>query len=115
MEHRRVGDESDSPFLSIRRTEPSVQGTAFLFQSSWDGLNEIQYRAEIGNCLSKKNLTMSYTRLTRTVPNFEHTEILNDFPLESIRLVEVPHMAKLFQDSETIENVRTNVGIAGEL
>lgn len=58
---------------------------------------------------------MSYTKLERTVPVFENTEVLNDFPLESIRLVEVPHMAKLFQDSGTIENIRTNVGIAGEL
>ncbi|KAK8825281.1 hypothetical protein WA556_005429, partial [Blastocystis sp. ATCC 50177/Nand II] len=58
---------------------------------------------------------MSYTKLERTVPVFENTEVLDDFPLESIRLVEVPHMAKLFQDSGAIENIRTNVGIAGEL
>ena len=37
---------------------------------------------------------MSYTKLERTVPVFENTEVLDDFPLESIRLVEVPHMAK---------------------
>lgn len=58
---------------------------------------------------------MSYTKLERTVPVFENTEVLDVFPLESIRLVEVPHMAKLFQDSGAIENIRTNVGIAGEL
>ena len=52
----------------------------------------------------------------RQNPEFEHTEFLEDYKVNGIRLVPVPHMSTLqSHDSDYSTNVRTNVGMSGEL
>ena len=58
---------------------------------------------------------MSYSQLERSKPEFENSVILENYPVNAIRLVKVPHMSTISEDSGSIDNVRTNVGIAGEL
>lgn len=58
---------------------------------------------------------MSYKQLERSKPEFENTVILDNYPVSAIRLVTVPHMSTISEDSGSIDNVRTNVGIAGEM
>lgn len=54
--------------------------------------------------------------MDRQNPEFEHTEFLEDYKVEGIRLVPVPHMSTLQPlDSNYFTNVRTNVGMSGEL
>ena len=59
---------------------------------------------------------MSCTREERAVPRFHQTKILKDYPVEGIRLVSVPHMSgRMEVNEDDLLNVRTNVGVAGEL
>lgn len=54
--------------------------------------------------------------MERTVPDFSRTQILDSYKVSGIRLVQVPHMSESERvDEDDIVNVRTNVGIAGEL
>ena len=54
--------------------------------------------------------------MERVVPEFNRTEILNDYKVSGIRLVRVPHMSECEQEEEEDNvNIRTNVGVAGEL
>lgn len=59
---------------------------------------------------------MSCSKEERTVPQFHHTEFLKDYKVHGIRLVSVPHMSGNNEvDEGDLVNVRTNVGVAGEL
>ena len=50
--------------------------------------------------------------MNRQKLEFEHTELLEDYKVEGIRLVSVPHMSSIQSlDTEDITNVRTNVGL----
>lgn len=46
--------------------------------------------------------------------DYNETALLDDYPVEKIRIVKVPHMSSFASTSETIPNIRTNVGVAGE-
>lgn len=59
---------------------------------------------------------MSYSKEERAIPQFHHTELLKDYKVDGIRLVSVPHMSGRSEvDENDLVNVRTNVGVAGEL
>ena len=59
---------------------------------------------------------MSCSKEERSVPQFRHTELLKDYKVNGIRLVSVPHMSGRPEvDESDLINVRTNVGVAGEL
>lgn len=58
---------------------------------------------------------MSYKQLGRSKAEFENTVILENYPVSAIRLVTVPHMSTISEESGSIDNIRTNVGIAGEM
>lgn len=58
---------------------------------------------------------MSYTQLGRTVPDLGDTEIVEGCLKDSIRLVRVPRRVKESEDAKDINNVRENVGMAGEV
>ena len=57
---------------------------------------------------------MSHNQVERKVFDYQDTEILDDYPVESIRIVKVPHMSSFTKASDDIPNIRTNVGVAGE-
>ena len=59
---------------------------------------------------------MSCSKEERAVPQFHQTELLKDYEVQGIRLVSVPHMSGRQEvDEGDLVNVRTNVGVAGEL
>ena len=54
--------------------------------------------------------------MERAVPEFSRTQLLDAYKVSGIRLVLVPHMSESDRmDEDDIVNVRTNVGVAGEL
>ena len=54
--------------------------------------------------------------MERAVPEFSRTQLLYAYKVSGIRLVLVPHMSESDRmDEDDIVNVRTNVGVAGEL
>lgn len=57
---------------------------------------------------------MSYTQIERKTFDYHDTEILENSKVNAIRMVKVPHMSSFVATSDSIPNVRTNVGIAGE-
>ena len=57
---------------------------------------------------------MSYNQVERKVFDYQDTEILDDYPVDSIRIVKVPHMSTFTNSTDDILNIRTNVGVAGE-
>lgn len=57
---------------------------------------------------------MSYSQIERKAFEYHDTELLKDIKVNAIRIVKVPHMSSFVPTSDSILNVRTNVGIAGE-
>ena len=62
---------------------------------------------------SKSKLSSIYTMERRTF-DYSETEVLTDYPVQTIRVVKVPHMSSFTSNSSNVRNIRTNVGVAGE-